>query len=175
MHFTEEEGLSLDDLFGLPLRLYKHIFHGKHCRRGGVIGVHHKEALVKDSTNIQKGDIRISQSNNISKSSIGYYSAQISYYDGEQWVEKTYLGQPAENGFFPDHWNIREVMQEILETKEKINISDWLPPLLPKKKSNTYVKSSPSGQKLMFFLGNPQKSRPQKVPKYIASVFPVFG
>ncbi len=170
----EELGFPLEDLYGMPIRLYKHIFEGRKCGRGGVLGVHHVQALTRKASNFEVGDIRSYPDSKVLRKN-EFYEMEIGYWDGTEWIKKTEKGEAVKSSFFPDAWSVRRVMEEIAIASAKVKPTDWQPPVFPQKKSNSYLQTLTNGQEVIFYIGDTRKNPPKKVGKYIASVFPYFG
>lgn len=160
--------ISQDTVCGLPVRLYHHIFYGRVSKNFKIYGVHHREALTSNISIPEPGNIRIVD-NSIEKQGNGFYKATVQCWNGKEWVSKT-----SKNGFFPDSWDIKQVMKELSEARQRLTIDDWMPPVLPQKKSNAYLQKTSCGQTLVFYLGKPRRNRPAILDKYIVTVFPYF-
>lgn len=156
------------NLCGLPIRLYHHIFYGRVSKNFKIYGVHHKNALTQKESDFDTGDLRLVEGSKLEYAN-GFYTAQVQCWNGKNWVAKT-----SENGFFPDEWTEKQVMEEIAYTGEKLTVDDWRAPVSPQKKSNAYLKKTRCGQNLVFYLGKPRKSRPAALSNYIVTVFPYF-
>lgn len=163
-------GISIpeEDVYGLPVRLYHHIFYGRVSQNYRIYGVHHKEALTEKTKDFETGDLTIEPKSILEKGN-GFYEASVACWNGDSWVRKS-----TKNGFFPDNWNRKMVMEEIATAKEQLTIDDWLPPVSPQKKSNAFVTKLPCGQAIVFYLGSPKRNRPSRPDRYIVTVFPYF-
>lgn len=159
-----------EEVFGLPVRLYHHIFHGRVSQNYRIYGVHHIDALTHRTANFHVGDIRIVSGSRKEKGN-GFYKAAIECWNGKEWLGKK---ENHSNGFFPDNWTRKQVMEEIAGAKEKLTIDDWQKPFPPYKKSNAYLRQLSCSQSVVFYLGSPKKNKPAKLDRYIVTVFPYF-
>ncbi|MEL6559334.1 MAG: EndoU domain-containing protein [Bacteroidota bacterium] len=168
--FLEYNGLTIPQELacGLPVRLYHHIFYGRVSKNFKIYGVHHEHALTQKESDFEKGDLKLVEGSK-SEHANGFYTAQVQCWNGKSWIAKT-----SENGFFPDSWTEKQVMEEIAQARAKLTIDNWLPPVPPNKKSNVYLQQTSCGQNLVFYLGKPRKNRPPVLDKYIVTVFPYF-
>ena len=153
--------------------LYDHIFVGKTGGTNGISGVHHKNALTTKTSGFSSGDIRIKSGTKTPKGD-GFYEAEIEYFDGTNWITKTEDGLPVKNGFFPDAWDSDKIMEEIANARAKITTRDWVVPIPPKTKSNTFEGTLSNGQKVCFYIGSQTTTSSPNMPNYITSVFPKF-
>ena len=163
-------GISVpeEDVCGLPVRLYHHIFFGRVSQRFKIYGVHHQDALIQKTDKFEVGDLRIADGSRNEKDN-EFYEAAVECWNGREWVCKS-----SKNGFFPDSWSRSKVMKEIALARKNIKIDDWLVPAAPQKKSNAYVTKLSGGQQVVFFLGIPKKNKPARLNNYIVTVFPYF-
>lgn len=153
--------------------LHEHIFKGKTGGTNGISGVHHVDALTKNTINFNVGDIRMTPGTKTPKEN-GFYEAEIEYWDGGNWVQKTENGVPVKNGFYPNNWTQKQVMEEISYARSKVEVSNWVPPTPPNTTSNSYVRTLNSGEDVIFYIGQARSSLPANVGTYTISVFPVF-
>jgi len=167
---NEEFDIPEEELAGLPVRLYYHIFRGRVSMNNNIYGVHHLDALTTKTENFDVGDIKIVPDKKMQKDN-GFYEAQIACWNGQSWISKK---DNRRNGFFPDSWSRQKVMEEISEAHEQIEVADWLAPIPPYRKSNAFVKQLPSGQEAIFFISSPKKNKPSRLGNYIVTVFPYF-
>lgn len=164
-----------EELCGLPKRLYLHLFCGRVSQGGKIYGVHHHSALAENPNHPNRGDFAVVPET-IIRHDHGFYEATVAHWNGHSWQPRQghTAQQPLRNGFFPDHWSRREVMEAVYSASTKITTADWIPPVVPRKKSNVYLQTLTCGQAIVFYLGTPKRNRPKKVDTYIASVFPIF-
>jgi len=157
-----------EDVYGLPVRLYHHIFYGRVSQNFKIYGVHHSDALTQKTKNFETGDLRVAADSKSEKGN-GFYIATVECWNGKEWICKS-----SKNGFFPDDWSRRKVMSEISIARKSITIDDWISPVSPYKKSNAYLTKLSCGQTIMFYLGSPKKNKPSKLNPYIVTIFPYF-
>ena len=177
MHTADDPfDIPEEELFGLPKRLYLHLFTGRISQGGKIYGVHHHSALATNPSQPQIGDLSILPETRINYEN-DFYEATIAHWDGSAWQPRQghTPQQPLRNSFFPDHWSRKQVMEVVAAARAKVIIEDWLAPVPPRKKSNAYRQFLPDGQAVIFYIGTPRRSKPAKVTKYTASVFPELG
>jgi hypothetical protein len=162
-----------DRTIGQGKNLYEHIFVGKTGGTNGIQGVHHKNGLTSRTSGFASGDIRIRPGTTTNKAD-GFYEAEIEYFDGSNWIPKTENGIVIKNGFFPDSWNADRIMEEVAFARNKLVVSDWVAPILPKIKSNTFKSTLSNGQDVWFYIGQSTSSSPANIGTYMISIFPKF-
>ena len=158
---------------GAGQKLFEHLFIGKTGGSNGISGVHHFDALTTKTSGFDVGDIRISPGTKTQKQG-GFYEAEIEYWDGVNWIKKTENGVPVKNGFYPDNWTPKQIMEELAYARSKVAVTDWVPPVAPKTASNTYRKTLSNGQQIEFYIGAASPTTPSAVGNFTISAFPIF-